>query len=141
MPYTLDATFAAGSRKKQIETEADIEEFISELMDVARESSDHSVAWLCVNERAKLPSGLVDHEILVGVDPARAVSGFIFADRSGGYYARGAHNPQGEVAYFSDGHHEEFPPDSEVPLSRVCDALREVLRTGERPSDLVADNW
>ncbi|MCP3804006.1 Imm1 family immunity protein [Allokutzneria sp. A3M-2-11 16] len=85
-------------------------------------------ARLLHRDRDLLPSGLVDHDVIVGVRDGRAV--MLYSDGDIGGWVTVGDNPNTEITYLE----YDFPPHSELPLSIVERAVEEFRVTGTRPT-------
>lgn len=123
-------------------TEADVREFVALL------SGAHvSDAFLTHSERPRIDTVMPDdsdpdefltvpdHSVIVGVHGDRGALSYQGADGRGEefvhLYSRGD-GPAEPVLYET----EEFPPDCEVPLGTIVEALVEFLETAKRPTSL-----
>jgi hypothetical protein len=98
------------------------------------EPFDNSVATLYALSRPMLPSGVPDHEMLIGVNAEDGVGGLRYMG-GGTWYAAGATSRHEEVYYRYTGHERDFPRDSEISIDLVRLAVKEFLATnGERPT-------
>ncbi|GAA1287780.1 hypothetical protein Psi02_70310 [Planotetraspora silvatica] len=94
----------------------------------------HNMAELHSLDRALLPSGFPDHELLVGVDRKLQVGVLEFMD-DGNVVTLGSSEGRGEVSYFIVGNPTEFPDRSEIPIDLVRRAVKEFLVSGgQRPT-------
>jgi hypothetical protein len=97
---------------------------------------DENLAQVHSLQRPLLPSGVPDHEVLVGVDGSRRVGVVAFGDSDGNAFTLSSPEDyrDGEVAYCIMGHRREFPDHSEVPVDLVRQAVKEFLFSGgQRP--------
>ena len=136
MSYTITAHYKPGE-PALITDDASASAFLDDLLREATRSKDSSAAMLYVNEKPKDADGLADHELCIGVDPSKQIGGLAYSDRKGQTYATGRESDQAEVVYFCQGYDEYFPKDSEIDIPKILEALQEMVRTGERPTNVV----
>jgi hypothetical protein len=97
---------------------------------------DENLAQVHSLQRPRLPSGVPDHEVLVGVDGSRRVGVVAFGDSDGNAFTLSSPGDyrDGEIAYGIMGHSREFPDHSEIPVDLVRQAVKEFLFSGgQRP--------
>ncbi|MFI5729874.1 Imm1 family immunity protein [Kribbella sp. NPDC051587] len=135
--YTISAHYKPGETVAIVDDKS-AAAFLDHLVLDATRSVDSSAATLIVNERRKDADGLPDHQLIVGVDPASKSGGLAYTDRQGTVYAIGRMSDRDEVVYLCHGYAEQFPQNSVLDLTQTLTAIKDMLRTGERPQNL---NW
>ncbi|WP_353050997.1 Imm1 family immunity protein [Actinoplanes sp. NBRC 101535] len=99
------------------------------------EPHDSSMAQVHSLGREALPSGVDDHELLVGVSQARGRGVMWFTDEKGSFSSVGESGRENEIVYLLVGYPYGFPGNAEVPLDVIRQSLKEfVLSGGVRPS-------
>ncbi|MFE2992019.1 Imm1 family immunity protein [Streptomyces sp. NPDC059262] len=106
----------------------DVDNLIDELL--ASDRSENT-AVLHSLERALMPAGVPDHELMVGADGDRQVGVLAFMD-DGNFVSLGADDRGGEVSYSIMGNMTEFPERSEIPIMLVRQAVKEFLSSSEK---------
>jgi hypothetical protein len=127
--YVLKVAYKHDVAMKALRTDDEIATFLDELMAAGWEYTAATV--YAVPEDSDMKP---DHEMTVGADAENGL-GAVRWTGDGTFYSRGEHtNPNGvEHAYFGTAHN--FPADSEVPLTAVRLAMRQLLDSrGERPT-------
>lgn len=97
---------------------------------------DENMAQVHSTERQLLPSGVPDHELMVGVNGSRLVGVLAFMGDGGLAFTLGSPEEERceQVAYWEIGHRREFPDHSEIPVDLVRQAVKEFLFFGgQRP--------
>ena len=118
---------------KILSSSGEIDAMIDQLLDL---TILNSIAALYVVERPRLPSGGVDHELMVAVDQDRKTGALKFMDATGNWVTLGSSENQNDVRlYYLHANETEFPPDSGIPLPVVRQAAKEFLASGgQRPT-------
>jgi len=132
MSYVLEASYKHGVGVSLLRTDDDVDGFLVELLSAG---PDYQSATVYAVDEAT--DDAPTHELVVGVDQAAALGAVRYAGEEGEWFSKGEQvNPDG-VRYLYYGTAHEFPADSEVPLSLVRHALRELLTNeGKRPESV-----
>jgi hypothetical protein len=118
--------------RELLTTSADVDALIDSLL---AGPTQQNLAELHSLERAPLPSGTPDHELLVGADQMLQVGVLEFMDASGNWTTVGSPEGRTEVRYSCVNHVTEFPAHSEIPIDLLCRAVKEFcLSGGQRPT-------
>lgn len=125
-----------GSQPLIVRSEAQVDELVDALLAAP---FDTSLATLYIVERPLNAAGFPDHEFAVGVDSEGGVGGLRYSGNSGTWYSLGTHSSdrsdRSEVFYCHMGEERLFPPDSEIPISLIRQAVKEFLAAGgHRPA-------
>ncbi|MFK0108635.1 Imm1 family immunity protein [Streptomyces sp. NPDC091217] len=103
----------------------EVDSFIDSLLNGKHEQNCAVVYSL---DRPSLASGYPDHELAVGVDRVTQMGALTFAEDEN--FASKGSVDHGIVEYMLLGHVREFMPGSEIPVERVCQAVKEFLGNG-----------
>lgn len=115
-----------------IETAEDVDRMIDYLLSG---EEWHTAASVGSTDRPLLPSGSTDHEFLVGVSPQKVAGVITFGCGGQTLATLGAVDSGDELRYHIAGHDYYFPGNSEIPLDRVREAVKEfVFSGGQRPT-------
>lgn len=126
MGFVLETSHRRGDGVRVLRSRADVDLFVADLLAADWE---HTAATVCaVDEGADADP---DHELVVGVDAAARLGALRYAGERTWWSVGTRVNPAGvEFVHFGTG--QSFPPDSEVPLAVVREALGELLVSGGR---------
>ena len=117
----------------------DTPEDVDTLIDLlSAEEIASRMAALYSLERPLTPADVPDHELYVGVNGDLEVGALSFMDATGNWATRGPACNGTDVRYCIMGSETEFPPDANIPLGLLRQAVKEFLTSdGQRPTCVV----
>jgi hypothetical protein len=135
MSFSAEAYYEGNHRDQPVilRGDADVDALVDALM---AGPFTNSMANLYIVERPRHPNGLPDHELGVAVDAEGNVGGLWYLNSAeGAWYSLGRRSDRDEVFYCFVGNDRTFPPDSEIPIDLIRQAVKEFLATGgQRPT-------
>ncbi|MFE6461657.1 Imm1 family immunity protein [Streptomyces cinereoruber] len=94
----------------------------------------HNMASVYSTERSKLPAGVHDHELTIGVNSDLQMGAIVFMDETGNYATVGEPGSRKEPVYHLAGYMREFPEECEISIALVREAVKEFISSGgQRP--------
>ncbi|MGA4979387.1 Imm1 family immunity protein [Streptomyces cinereoruber] len=93
-----------------------------------------NMASVYSTERSKLPAGVPDHELTVGVNSDLQVGAIAFMDETGNHVTVGEPGSREDPVYHLTGYMREFPEKCEISIVLVREAVKEFISSGgQRP--------
>ncbi|MDX2972599.1 Imm1 family immunity protein [Kribbella solani] len=144
MSYSLRAFFKQDQEPSPwvLQTPVDVDTLIDAVLS---EPPTNSVITLYVAERPKTEHDMPDHELRVAINQESKVGGVRYSGPHDGgagvWYAAGALSERDEVFYYYMGHDEGWPQDSEVSLDTIRAAVKSLLLSGGRMTDIQWREW
>lgn len=130
MSYPIEAMFLdehAGNRVIVRDAD-DVDRLIDVLL---RNPASHAMAQVFSTARERLPSGMFDHELMVGVDAERSVGLLAYMDGQVGNIVTSNGSSDTESVWYSiTGNSTEYPGGTEVSIDDIRNAVKEFLSSG-----------
>ncbi|WP_433270814.1 Imm1 family immunity protein [Actinosynnema sp. CS-041913] len=124
--HHLEVAYHNDQAVTELHTAEDVDRLLIELGSCGPDHTAATVYAVDPDKHLDFP----DHELTIGIDPARGVAALRYSGVDGTLYSQGNDsNPNGvNYTYFGNGH--DFPADAEVPLTAARDAVAQLLATG-----------
>lgn len=117
-----------------IATEQDVDQLLDELLDGP--DGPRSCALLYVRDQPMINGDIPDRELKVGIDTTTRLGALHYWQQDLGHaaYSHGDQVGTEPLQFVYFGNPRKFPPDSQVDLATIRQAILEYLHTGTRPT-------